>query len=338
MPEHMVRCFRCHEVFDAEAGPCTKCGAPYTPPAPRPEVIQGLYTDKYAVDDLPPLDPSLLPPVSASARRPNTQLLVGGGAALIVTALVVGLLYVVGAVGGQSATPRPQAVIVSVTAAPTTAPLPTSIKNTLAILNDPMLSVQVKIVSHIEASAAVAGTGPTAMTIKFDGEVSNGNQWGMLQQGSLTQELRLIDGQLYRRFPPSAKWEKLGGMPPYLMVLPLLGVTKDREIQFIKQEKLNDRDVLHLQTTRFWTPDLSRTAMMDMSGYLTGPDVEVLDLWTALDGTPVSAKFSGTRTTGVNTKLLDVEVSYTFTQVGLSQVIDVPGPHWAPSPTATAAH
>jgi hypothetical protein len=338
MPEHMVRCFRCHEVFDAEAGPCTKCGAPYTPPVARPEVIQGLYSDKYAIDDLPALDPSMLPPVSVRAGRPNTQLLVGGGAALIVTALVVGLLYVVGAVGGPSATTPPQAMIVSVTSAPTTAPLPPAVQKTLAIINDPMVSAQVKITSHIEAAASVAGTSPTTMTIKFDGEVSGGNQWGLVQQGSLVQDLRLIDGVVYRRLPPAIKWEKLGGMSTYLMVAPLLGVTKDRDIQFIKQETLDSRDVLHFQTTRFWTPNLNRTAMMDMSGYLTGPDVEVLDLWTALDGTPVSAQFSGTRTVGGNSKLIDVEVSYSFAQVGLPQVIDVPGPQWAPSPTATAQH
>ena len=42
-----------------------------------------------------------------------------------------------------------------------------------------------------------------------------------------------------RRFPPAIKWEKLGGMPTYLVVLPLLGITKDRDIQFLKQETLN---------------------------------------------------------------------------------------------------
>ena len=78
--------------------------------------------------------------------------------------------------------------------------------------------------------------------------------------------------------------------------------------------------------------------MVDTSGYLTKPDVDVLDLWTTLDGTPVSAQFSGTRTTGGDTRLIDVEVSYTFAGVGLQQVIDIPGPHWQPSPTATAQH
>ncbi|HEX7590799.1 MAG TPA: hypothetical protein VF375_02520 [Candidatus Limnocylindrales bacterium] len=334
MAEHMVRCFRCHEVFDAEVGPCIKCGAPYMPPVARPEVIQGLYTDKYAVDDLPPLDPSMLPPVSTRARRPNQNLLLGGGVALIVTALAVGMLYVVG--GGSNAAPAPPQMIVSITSGPTTAALPAAAKKTLTILNDPMVSAQIKITSRVDASAAVVGQGSLSTTIKFDGEVSGGNQWGTYESAGIVQELRLIDGQLYRRFAKTGKWETLGGMPSNLVICPIFAISKERDIQFVKQENVNGQDLLHLQTTRFWTPDLNRLAMTDMSLYLTGPDVEVLDLWTTLDGTPVTGKFSGTRTTGGNTKLIDVQVTYTFAQVGVPMTIDVPGPHWSPSPTASA--
>jgi hypothetical protein len=334
MPEHMVRCSRCHEVFDTEVGPCTKCGAPYVPPVARPEVIQGLYTDKYAVDDLPPLDPSMLPPVSTRARRPNQNLLLGGGVALIVTALAVGMLYVVG--GGSNAAPAPPQMIVSITSGPTTAALPAAAQKTLTILNDPMVSAQIKITSRVDASAAVVGQGSLSTTIKFDGEVSGGNQWGTYESAGIVQELRLIDGQLYRRFAKTGKWETLGGMPSNLVICPIFAISKERDIQFVKQENVNGQDLLHLQTTRFWTPDLNRLAMTDMSLYLTGPDVEVLDLWTTLDGTPVIGKFSGTRTTGGNTKLIDVQVTYTFAQVGVPMTIDVPGPHWSPSPTASA--
>src|ERR1035437_10086013 len=336
MAEHMVRCFRCHEVFDAEVGPCIKCGAPYVPPVARPDVIQGLYTDKYAVDDLPPLDPSSLPPVSTRGGRPSNNLLLGGGVALVVTALVVGMLYVVGAVGGSNATPTPPEAIVSVTHAPTAAALPAVAQKTLDILNDPQLSAQIKITSHVDATSAVAGQGPNSVTKKFDGEISGGNQWGTYESAGVIQELRLIAGQLYRRFEATGKWETLGGMPSNLVICPVFGVSKVRDIQFVGQERMDGQDVLHLQTTRFWTPDLNRMTMMDMSLYLTLPDVEVLDIWNTLGGVPVSGKFSGTRTTGGNSKLIDVQVTYTFAQVGVPMTIDVPGPHWSPSPTASA--
>jgi hypothetical protein len=304
------------------------------PPVTRPEVIQGLYSDKYAVDDLPPLDPSMLPPVSTRARRPNQNLLLGGGVALIVTALVFGMFYVVG--GGSNATPTPPQMIVSITSGPTTAALPAAAKKTLTILNDPKLSAQIKITSHVDATQAVVGQGSLSSTIKFDGEVSGGNQWGTYVSAGIVQELRLIDGQLYRRFAKTGIWETLGGMPSNLVICPVFGVTAERDIQFVGQEKLDGQDVLHLQTTRFWTPDLNRMTMVDMSLYLTMPDVEVLDIWTTLDGTPVTGTFTGSRTTGGNSKLIDVQVTYTFAQVGVPMTIDVPGPHWSPSPTASA--
>jgi hypothetical protein len=74
-------------------------------------------------------------------------------------------------------------------------------------------------------------------------------------------------------------------------------------------------------------------SLADLSSLLIGPDVEVLDLWTTDDGTPVQATFSGTNSTGDGTKLIDIEVSYTFAQVGVLKTIDVPGAGWSPSPS-----
>ena len=62
-------------------------------------------------------------------------------------------------------------------------------------------------------------------------------------------------------------------------------------------------------------------------------DIHALDLWATADGTPVAAHFSGTNPAADGTMLVDVQVDYTFTQVGIRQEIDVPGPNWKPSPT-----
>jgi hypothetical protein len=75
-------------------------------------------------------------------------------------------------------------------------------------------------------------------------------------------------------------------------------------------------------------------SLVDLSALRIPPDVETLDLWVLPDGTPVSAKFSGTNMAG-NTTLIDIEVTFTFTQVGAEQVIAAPGPHWTPSPAPT---
>jgi hypothetical protein len=56
------------------------------------------------------------------------------------------------------------------------------------------------------------------------------------------------------------------------------------------------------------------------------PDVVVLNLWTSQDGSPLKAVFSATNTATNGTKLLDIQTTYTFTNVGGPQKIEVPGP------------
>ena len=70
MAEKMVRCVRCHEVFDAEAGPCTKCGTPYRPPVAQPKAIDGLYVERYAGTPYVPEPPPA--PVVPARRRSST--------------------------------------------------------------------------------------------------------------------------------------------------------------------------------------------------------------------------------------------------------------------------
>jgi hypothetical protein len=333
MADNMVRCNRCHEVYDANLGACPKCGMSYKPPVPKPELYDGPYSDRSVTDDLPPLDPSVLPAVTPSRRRNNTGLFVGGGAALIVSGIVVAILFSLGAMGGSSATPtQPRIVSVPSDTSPT-ATLPATVQKTVDLIGDPKLSAQVTVFSRIQVYAGVAGQAPMNATIRFDGQVSNGNQWGVFTEAATTQEVRLIDGQVYRRILPAGKWQVLLGMSPYQVICPLFGISKTRDLQLIKQETKDGRELLHLQSTRFWNPSVSRMAMKDLSVLTVGADVLVLDLWTTLDGFPVSAAFSGTKTTGDGTKLVDIQVAYTFANVGVPRTIDVPGPNWSPSPT-----
>jgi hypothetical protein len=75
--------------------------------------------------------------------------------------------------------------------------------------------------------------------------------------------------------------------------------------------------------------------MMDLSGLYIKPVTDVLDLYTTANGTPVRAHFSGQNPAADGTWIVDVEVDYTFANVGVpQQKIDVPGPSWKPSPTS----
>jgi hypothetical protein len=324
MAENWVRCGRCHEVFDAELGPCTKCGTPYKPPAAPPPVPEGLFTERYA-DEMPALDTLTLP--TRSRRRNTTGLLIAGGAALVISAGVIGLLFVSGAIGGPGRTPAPQ-IIVPITEGPSPEPtLPPAVDNTIALLSDRNLSAQITINSHVVVKSAGINT-----TLTFDGQVSAGDQWGTLTTNGIAQEIRLISGHIYRRFLPTGKWAELAGMASYLYICPMFGLDS-RDLQLIGPETKDGRELLHLQSTRFWSPDESRMTLTDLTSLEIPPAIEVLDLWTTADGTPVSASFSGTTTNASGAKIVDILVSYTFAQVGVEQEIDVPGPNWSPSPT-----
>jgi hypothetical protein len=325
MAENWVRCGRCHEVFDAELGPCTKCGTPYKPPAAAPAIPEGLFSERYA-DELPALDTLTLP--SKSHRRNTTGLLIAGGGALLISAMVVGLLFVFGAIGGPSRTAPPQ-VIVPITEGPSPEPtLPPAVDHTIAVLGDRNLSAQITISSHVVVKAAAINS-----TIGFDGQVSNGNQWGTLTTNGISQEVRLIDTHIYRRFLPTGKWAELAGIPSFMIICPMFGLEAGRDLQLIGPETKDGKELLHLQSTRFWSPDVNRMALMDLSSLEIPPAIEVLDLWATPDGTPVSASFSGTTTAASGAKIVDIQVSYTFAQVGVERQIDVPGPNWSPSPT-----
>jgi hypothetical protein len=327
MAEKMVRCVRCHEVFDAEAGPCTKCGTPYRPPVAQPKAIDGLYVERYAGTPYVPEPPPA--PVVPARRRSSTPLLLGGGATLIAIAVVVAILAATGMLGGgPTAAPAP---LIARTEPPSPTPtLPPSISMTLAQLNDPRLGAHVAVDSRAQFNGRVFGQSKTDI-VTFDGQISAGNESGTLQTGGAKMELRLVDGVLYTRNLPSGKWSVAASIPSYLIIAPLFGITSPKMLALVGQETRNGQTVNHLRTTPWWAPDLSRVALMDLSTLRLAPDSNVLDLWATIDGTPVSATFSGTNSASDGTKLLDIEVSYTFTDVGVP--VDIVSPLPTPSPS-----
>jgi hypothetical protein len=331
MAENMVRCSRCHEVFDAEAGPCTKCGTPYRPPTAQPKAFDGLYTDRYAPAASASPEAIVAPP--PVRRRDNTGLFVGGGAALILSAVVIAILVGLGALGGPSVTAAPQRVV-PVTLPPSPTPtLPPTIAKTLQQLNDLKLSAKITVDSHVSLSAT-AGQSSTII-VKFDGQVSNGNEWGTLQSGGISQEIRIVNGEIYARVLPAGKFTKYAAVPSYLVICPVFGLKSTADVQLVGLETKDGEQLYHIQSTSSWNFDLNRLAMADLSSLPYWPPRPVLDMWVTPDGTPVSATFSGSSTATNGTKLLDVEVAYTFEDVGIARSIDVPGPNWSPSPTPT---
>jgi hypothetical protein len=325
MSEKMVRCSRCHDVFDANAGPCPRCGAPYQPRPVAPEVGEASFAETYAgTAFVAPPEPAAAP---TPQRRANSTVWIGGGAALIVVAIVAAIVVGLGASGGS----KPNtALVVPVTPRPTPTPtLPPSMTALLGNLNDRSLSAHVVIASRVQISSRLDGSGTTL--VSFDGQISGPSESGTFKQGGVTREVKLVDSIFYTRVVPNGAWQISPSMPSYLIIAPIFNVSKPEMIQLIDQVTKDGQLLYHFQTTRWWAADPSRLALADMSRVSLAPDVNVLDLWATADGLPVSASFSGTNSASDGTKLVDVEVTYTFDQVGTPVSIGTPEP--SPSPT-----
>lgn len=324
--ENLVRCSRCYQVFDPAEGACPECGNPYKPKEPPP-VVEGLYTDRYAGTEFAPPPPPPAPVVAR--RRYDPRLLIGGGAALIGLALVVAIIFALGGSGG-TAPAQPPIIVAAPTSPPPTPTLAPSVASTLAQLNDPNLSAAVSVVSHVQV--AVVGFSKV-ISVKFDGQVSDGNQQGILQGGGTSREIRVVDGHVYTRILPSGKWSTAAFLSPYLAIYPVFGMSSSRELQLVGQETRNGQVVNHLRSTGWWNPDLSRMAMTDLSAVPIKPTDVLLDLWATPDGAPVEASFSATNLATSGEKLLDIEATYTFSAVGVPVAIGSPGPSAAPTPS-----
>ena len=325
LSEKMVRCHRCHEVFDANAGPCVKCGAPYQAPAAAPTVGESSFAEIYAGSGF--FDPPK-PTATMPRRRNNNTLWIGGGAALIVAAVIIATLVAMGM--GNSGDQSKGQLVVAHTPKPTPTPtLPPSVTALMGRLNDRDLSAHIVIASRVQVSTRLSGSGTTL--VSFDGEISGPNEGGTLKQAGVTREIKLVDSIVYTRLVPNGTWQIESIIPSYLIIAPVFGITKPEMIQLIGQETKNGQLLNHLQTTKWWAPDPSRLALADITKLSLAPDVNVLDLWATDDGLPVSATFSGTNSASDGTKLVDIEVSYTFDQVGVP--ISIGTPEASPSPS-----
>jgi len=325
--ENMVRCVRCHTVFDANLGPCPKCGTPYQPRVVAPPPPPDSFVDRYSnTEFIAPVEMNMSAPARRSSR---TGLMLGGGVALIAVAMVGVILVTLGAFS-PGPTERPQ-VVVPITASPSAAPtLPPSITDTLAQLNDPSLSAHFTVDSRLALDARVNGAA-VVYTAGFDGNISGRDESGIYKHNGVAKEIRYVEGTTYGRILPNGKWAVEQAMPSFLVFAPMFNLTSPNMIQVIGQENRNGITQMHLQSTAWWQPDMNRMAIMDVSGAGLAAEDKVLDLWVTMDGTPVSAHYAATTSATSGAKLLDIEVTYTFRDVGLPVVIGSPEP--SPSPT-----
>jgi hypothetical protein len=323
--ENMVRCARCHEVFDAELGPCPKCGTPYKAPVAAAPLFEGLYTDRYAAAAPEPVVPAA--PVVPGGRDRTTYFM-WGGVGLISAAVVLVLLFSLGLTGGIGATPGPRHAVLP--AALPTPTLPPTVDATLSQLNDIGFSAHVTIDGRIVMTAE-SGSKAQTIVVHYDGIVSGGNQWGILKVGSKPQEIMVVNGDAYVRTPPTGKWSGVTTVPSYKIICPLFGLKDGDYLAMVGQETVNGRVLNHMRSTHWWSPELSRLALYDLSGLRLTPDIQSLDIWSAADGTPVSATYDGTNMAG-NTTLFGLHVQYQFSDVGVAQTIV------RQSPSASPAH
>jgi hypothetical protein len=327
MAENWVRCPRCHEVFDAEEGPCLKCGTPWKPPI-QPQPIEGLYTERYAdpvETPLPQFRPGPKPP-----RKLKSEYIIGAGAVLIVSSIVVTLVITLGG-GGPAPTKAPVYVEPATTVAPvdhTKAPI---VGLAYAFVNDRGINAHITVDTTVALNATVQGK-PLAVTTHFDGHLSAGNETGTVKTNGVSQEIRLVDGNFFSR-PPAGKWAMIAAPPLYLEVSPVFSLAGSGDLMSVGATMRNGQMSNHLQSTDLWIPDLSRVAMTDLSVLPIKPTVLLLDLWVTDLGIPTSATISATNIDAGGAKLLDVEISYTFSDVGTPTNVVAP---MSPLPSASA--
>ncbi len=328
MAENWVRCPRDHEVFDAEEGPCPKCGVPWKPPI-QPKPIEGLYTERYSEPVETPL------PEFRRAPKPPRQFkreyLIGIGGVLIVGALVVGLLTGFGGSGAPAPPRAPGYVEPATTVAPverTQAPI---VGLAYGFVDDRGINAHITVDTTVALNAAVQGK-PMTITTHFDGRLSMGNESGIVKTNGVSQEISLVDGNFFSR-PPAGKWAMVAAPPLYLEVSPIFSLAGSGDLTSLGATIFEGKTSNHIQSTALWIPDLSRVAMTDLSVLPIKPNQLLLDLWVTDLGIPISATISATNTDASGTKLLDVEISYTFSDVGTPTTISAPIP--LPSPSAT---
>jgi hypothetical protein len=330
MSENLARCRRCHDVFDPELGICPRCGTPYQPIAAPPPPEAGTYADLYAATEFAEPSEDTGPVVP---RQGPSLALLAGGAGLLGTALLMIVLVAAGAFAAPPTTP-PIIVSLSPTGTPTVAPTTRpEIAMTLQAINDPMINAHVVISTRIDEDSSIKGH-PYSEVATFDCQVSGGEEQAVLTANGKQSEVRFVDGTYYVRPLPSGKWFTTSHVSSFLVVLPLFDVTSAKMLDYVGDEMRDGQQVYHLRTTRMWVPNLNKLSLTDADALGIKPDTVSLDLWVTSFGKPVYATFSGTTLAYDGKKLLDIETTFTFSQVGTA--VDVINPLATPSPRPTA--
>ena len=329
MTEKMVRCARCHDVFDASDESCPRCGTKYEPVAAPPEPGEGFFVEKYAnspYEASTPLRPEPAP-------RSGPSLLVGAGVAFVVVALVFGALVYVNAFGSSPA-PTRQAVVAR-TQAPTPSPtLPASITRTLAQFADPKFSAHIYVNTRATVSARVSNTNQGfTLFSSLDATVEGGNEGGTLTIGGIATDFTLISNELSLRSRTTGHYAPVASIPSYYLLLPMFDLTDPKMVQYTGDTTGNTGETLkHLISTPWWNPNKTKLAVLDVAT-LPKPLVNVsLDLYVTPDGTPVSATFNAWTDTSSGEHLVQIVTTYSFTMVGSAGPIIAPT---AGAPTAS---
>jgi hypothetical protein len=261
-----------------------------------------------------------------------TKALIGIGAGMLSLVVVVGLMF---SMGVFNSTPKYPTVIVSVPPETAAAPTPTTrpeIAMTLAAINDPLLCAHVVIGSRADVDQSILGR-PSAVLVNLDAQISNGKETAIYTAGTLSEELRFVDGKIFVRKIPGTKWTTSAVVSSWAMLLPMFGLTSPKLIDFVGNESRDGEEVYHFRTTKWWAPDLSRMALMDVGSLGIRPDTTGLDIWTDSFGKPVYASFSAVSMANDGRKLLDIETTYTFTDVGAP--VDILNPMATPVPSVS---
>ena len=321
MTEKMVRCPRCHDVFDAAEGVCPRCGTKYEPIAPLPDRGEGFFVEKYSGTPFQPQPDPRPEPVP----RTGPSLLVGAGVAFVIVALVFGGLVFVNAFGSSPA-PTLQAVVAR-SNPPTPPPtLPPSITKTLAQFADPEFNAHVYVNSRATVSSRISTTGQSyTLFSSLDATVEAGNEAGTLTIGGIATDFTLMSGVLSTRSRTTGHYAPVSTIPSYYLLLPLFDLTDAKMLQYAGDLTSETGETLHhLVSTPWWTPDKTKLAVLDVATLPEKIEKLSLDMSVKTDGTPVSATFTAWTDATNGEHLVQIVTTYSFADVGSAGPIVAP--------------
>jgi hypothetical protein len=321
MTEKMVRCARCHDVFDASDEICPRCGTTYHPPAVLPPG-ETSYVEKYMGSAYQATPPPVIEPAPRSAPGP----LVGIGIAIVCVGLVFGGLFYAGTFGSAPTPTRPNLVFAA-TLVPTVPPtLPPSITKAMAQFADPKFSAHITINTMATVSGRVTNsdTGYTVLT-SLDATVEAGNEAGTVTIGGTSLDFMLLNSSLTWRQHNTGQWRPSTSIQPYYLLLPLFDLTDAKMLQYTGDTTSDAGQTLnHLVSTQWWNPDMSKLAVLDISSLPEKIEKTSLDLYVNPDGTPVSAEFNAWTDASDGQHLVKVTATYKFSSVGSAGPIVAP--------------